>query len=237
MRTPLHKVGQTIVFCRLPLVIAACLAGAGLLPAQSVTSILARMDRAAPQFHALTANVVMDTYTAILSDTTTEHGKLSMQRNGDRVRAILDFSHQPDPKVIAVSGDVVQILYPNLKLVQEFNFGKKTGVLNQYLLLGFGSSGTDLAQSYSITLGGTASVAGRQTTEMVLVPKDPKVRQRLKEVDMWVPNDAAYPVRQKFLQPTGDFRQTTYTGVELNPPIHGELKLKLPPGTKRQSGK
>lgn len=195
------------------------------------------MDRAAPHFHSLTANVAMDTYTAILNDTTVEHGALSMQRQGDHVRAILDFSRQPDPRIIAVSGGLVQIYFPNLKLVQEYNFGKKTDVLNQYLLLGFGSSGTELAQSYSITEGGTAEVAGVQTTELVLVPKDPKVRERLKEVDMWIPKDAAYPVRQKFLQPSGDFRQTTYTGVKLNPPIHGELKLKLPPGTKHQSGK
>lgn len=237
LRTLLHKVGQAIVSYRLPFLIAVSLAAAGLLPAASVSSILARMDRAAPHFHTLTANVTMDTYTAILNDTTIEHGDLSMQRQGDQVRAVLDFSHQPDPKMIAVSGDVVQIYYPNLKLVQEYNFGKKTDVLNQYLLLGFGSSGTELAQSYSITEGGTAEVAGRQTTELVLVPKDPKMRERLKEVDMWIPNDAAYPVRQKFLQPSGDFRQTTYTGVKLNPPIHGELKLKLPPGTKHQSGK
>lgn len=212
------------------------LAAAALLPAEPVNAILARMDRAAPQFHALTADVTMNTYTAIIEDTTIEHGKLRMQRNGDRIRAILDFSNQPDPKVIAVSGQVVEIYYPNVKLVQEYNFGKKTDVLNQYLLLGFGSSGTELARSYSITGGGTAEVAGRQTTELVLVPKDPKVRERLKEVDMWVPNGASYPVQQKFIQATGDFRQTTYTNVTLNPALHGELILKLPPGTKHQSG-
>lgn len=220
-----------------PFLIAACLfAAASLLPAEPVSTILARMDRAAPNFHALTADVAMDTYTAILEDTTTEHGTLAMQRAGNQVRAILDFSHQSDPKVIAVAGQMVEIYYPNLKLVQDFNFGKKTDVLNQYLLLGFGSSGTDLAQNYSITGGGAAEVGGQQTTELVLVPKDPKVRERLKEVDMWVPNGASYPVRQKFIQPNGDFRQTTYTGVKLNPPMQGELTLKLPPGTKRQNG-
>jgi outer membrane lipoprotein-sorting protein len=218
------------------LLLSVCLfAAAGLLAAEGVSSILARMDRAAPEFHALTADVTMKTYTAILSDTTTEHGKLTMQRTGNEVSAILDFSSQPDAKVIAVAGQIVRIYYPNLKLVQEYNFGKKTDVLNQYLLLGFGSSGTELAQNYSITAGGTAGVAGKQTTELTLIPKDPKVAQRLKEVDMWIPADAAYPVQQKFVQPTGDYRETTYTNVKLNPPIEGELTLKLPRGTKHQS--
>jgi outer membrane lipoprotein-sorting protein len=216
--------------------VVCLLAAAGMLAAESLGSILARMNRAAPEFHALTADVTMITYTAILSDTTTEQGKLTMQRRGKEVRAILDFSHQSDAKVIAVEGQIVRIYYPNLKLVQEYNFGKKTDVLNQYLLLGFGSSGTELAQDYSITAGGTAELAGKQTTELTLIPKDPKVAQRLKEVDMWIPNDAAYPIQQKFIQPTGDYRQTTYTNVKLNPPIQGELTLKLPPGTKHRSG-
>lgn len=218
------------------LLFGACFcAAAGLLVADAVSSILARMNSAAPQFRALTADVTMETYTKILDDTTTEHGKLQMQRTGNEVRAILDFSAESDPKKIAVSGQIVQIYYPNLKLVQEYNFGKKTDVLNQYLLLGFGSSGTELAKNYSITGSGTAEIAGVPTTEIVLIPKDKKMQQRLKEVDMWIPNDAAYPVQQKFIQSTGDFRQTTYTNVKLNPSMSGELTLKLPPGTKHSS--
>jgi outer membrane lipoprotein-sorting protein len=219
-----------------PILIGVCLAAAAAwLSAETLSSILHRMDVAASEFHSLKADVAMTTYTAILDDKTVETGKLTMQRSGKEVRAILDFSTQPDPKIIAVMGQVVRIYYPNLKLVQDYNFGKKTDVLNQYLLLGFGSSGTELAQNYSITAGGNAEVAGRQTTEITLVPKDPKVQERLKEVDMWIPSDAAYPVQQKFVQPNGDYRQTTYTNVVVNPPIQGALTLQLPPSTKHQT--
>jgi outer membrane lipoprotein-sorting protein len=215
---------------------ALTLFAAGVTGSDTVHTILARMDQAAPQLHTLTADVAMDTYTTILDDHTIEHGKLTLERSGKQLRAILDFSSQSDPRVIAVIGKIVQIYYPNLKLVQEYNFGNQTNLLNQYLLLGFGSSGTELAQNYSISGGSTADIAGRQTAEIILIPKDPQVKQHLKEVDMWIPNDAAYPIQQKFIQPNGDYRQTTYTNVRLNPPIQEPLALKLPPGVKHQNG-
>jgi outer membrane lipoprotein-sorting protein len=206
------------------------------LRAESVEAILARMDQAAPNFHAVTADVKMITYTAILSDQTTETGTLKMQRlKGNDVRAIIELSAGTDTRVIAFLGKIVRIYYPKLKAYQDYEVGKNSQVLNQYLLLGFGSSGKDLARSYDITAEGSEDVGGQTTTKLLLVPKDAKVKERLAKVEMWIPKDAAYPVQQQFYEPSGNYRKVSYSNILLNPPMKGTLELKLPPGVTKQT--
>lgn len=219
------------------LVPAVCLlASVAVVRAQSVDAVLARMDQAAPGFHAMSANVEMLTYTKILDDKTLEKGTLKMQRQkGNEVRAILDFSGEADARVIAFLGNIVRIYYPKLKEYQDYEVGKNSDVLNQFLLLGFGSSGKELARSYSISLSGEEKVGDVETTKLLLVPKDAKVLERLSKIEMWIPNDAAYPVQQQFYEPSGNYRRVTYTDINLNPPIRGTLELTLPPGVKQQS--
>jgi len=204
--------------------------------AQNVDTILARMDQAAPAFLGMSADVRMSTYTAILSDTTTENGTLKMQRlkNGD-MRAILDFSAATDARVIAFLGKIVRVYYPKLNAYQDYDVGKNSQALNQYLLLGFGSSGKALVASYKITAEGTEKIEGQDTTKLLLIPKDNSVLTRLTKVEIWVPTDASYPVQQQFYEPSGNWRRVIYTQITLNPPIAGTLDLKLPRGAKRQS--
>ncbi|MGI8962510.1 MAG: LolA family protein [Bryobacteraceae bacterium] len=204
--------------------------------AESVEAILARMDQAAPNFHGVSANVQMLTYTAILSDQTTETGTLNMQRlKGNEMRAIIELSAGTDTRVIAFLGKIVRIYFPKLKTYQDYEVGKNTQVLNQYLLLGFGSSGKDLARSYEITSEGTEDVGGQTTTKLLLMPKDAKVNERLTKVEVWMPKEAAYPVQQQFYEPSGNYRKVMYSNVLLNPPLTGTLELKLPPGVTKQT--
>lgn len=216
--------------------LALCLlAFAAALTAQSLEAVLARMDQAAPNFRGVTADVKMQTFTAILSDTTVENGTLRMQRlKTADVRAIIDFSAQTDARVIAFLGNIVRIYYPNLKAYQDYEVGKNSDVLNQFLLLGFGSSGRQLAQSYQITNEGSEKLAGQDTTKLLLVPKDQKVKEHLAKIEMWIPDSAAYPLQQQFYEPSGNYRIVTYTNLKINPPMHGVLELKLPKGVKKQ---
>lgn len=201
---------------------------------ESVEAILARMDQTASTFHTMTANVQLIEYYAILSDTTTENGALKMQRKGNDIRAILDFSGVSDARIIAFLGKIVRIYYTKLNTYQDFEVGKNAQMLNQYLLLGFGSSGKDLAQGYDITSEGPATVNGQTTTKLQLIPKDASVKQRLTKVEVWIPDNAAYPIEQQFYEPSGNYRKVTYTNIQLNPPIQGTLEFKLPPGAKQQ---
>lgn len=202
---------------------------------QSVSAVLARMDTEAPRFRGLSSNVELVTFTAIISDKTDESGTFEMQREkSGEVRAIVRFPGPNDARTIAFLGRIVRIYYPNTNAYQDFDVGKNTDILNQFLLLGFGSSGRDLAANYDITGEGQEKVAGRDTTKLLLLPKSAAVKNRLNKIEIWVPDDAAYPVQQRFDEPSGNYRVVTYTDVKLNPPIRGTLELKLPHGAKRQ---
>ncbi len=211
------------------------LAGALVLPAESVDSILSRMDQAAPLFHGVSADIHMITYTAIIGDKTDENGTLRMQRKAGTVRAIIDFSGQTDAREIAFLGNIIRMYYPKLKMYQDYDVGKNSNVLNQFLLLGFGSSGKELAQSYEISAAGTENVAGVETTKLLLLPKSEGVKQRLSKIEMWIPANAAYPIQQQFYEPSGNYERVTYSNVKLNPSMKGNLELKLPSGVKRRS--
>lgn len=206
--------------------------------AESVESILSRMDQSAPGFRGVEAKMVLVNYTAILGDTTTETGTLKMQRlKANDVRAIIDFSALPEnARIVGFQGKSLRIYYPNTKEVQEYAVGKNADVLNQFLLLGFGSSGKDLASNYVISAQGSETIAGKNTTKLQLIPKDPELKGKLSEVHLWIPGDATYPLQQRFSESkaSGNYRLVTYTNVQLNPTMTGPLELKIPANTTKK---
>jgi outer membrane lipoprotein-sorting protein len=205
------------------------------LAAEDLPKILARMDEAALIFKAITADVQTTSFTKVIDETTVENGKLTMQRQkGKGARAILDFSNQKDSRVIWLFNNTVRFYYPKLKLYQDIDVGKSRDVLNQFLLLGFGSSGKELMESYEITSSGTETIAGQETTKLMLEPKSAHAKETLIKVEVWIPQGAAYPIQQQFFKPSGNYVTVLYSNIKLNPQIKGNLDYKLPPGTKKQ---
>jgi len=205
------------------------------IPAEDLQPILARMDEASLSFRAMTADVETTTFTKVIDDTAVQNGKLTMQRpKGKSTRAILDFSGEKDSRVIYLFNNTVRFYYPKLKLYQDIDVGKSSDVLNQFLLLGFGSSGKELMENYEITNAGSESVAGRETTKLSLAPKSAQAKETLIKVDVWIPQGAAYPVQQQFFKPSGNYVTVLYSNIKLNPPVKGTLEYKLPSGTKKQ---
>jgi outer membrane lipoprotein-sorting protein len=213
--------------------LASCL----LLQAETVPAILSRLDEAAPAFQALSANVQVTTYVAIISDQTVESGTLKMQRSKKgELRAILDFSKQPkDAKIITIAGNLVRMYYPQTNTYQDFDIGKSGQAVNQFFLLGFGSAGKDLAQSYDISSEGSENIAGQETTKLLLVPKTADVKQQLSKIEMWIPSNLPYSIQQKFYKPNGDYSLVSYGSIDSKLAIKGKLELKLPAGAKKSS--
>jgi outer membrane lipoprotein-sorting protein len=241
-RIPLRKfrVSQNKMV-KLVLLVLCTLACTSQVFGESLESILARMDQSAPRFQGATAKLVLVNYTAILGDTTTERGTLQMQRQkSSDVRAIIDFSALPEnARVVSFQGKSLKIYYPNTKEVQEYAVGKNADVLNQFLLLGFGSSGKDLQANYVISEKGTEAIGGRSTTKLQLIPKDAELKSKLSEVELWIPTDATYPLQQKFSESkaSGNYRQVTYTDVQINPAeMKKPLEFKIPANTSKKKG-
>ncbi len=222
------------VFCVFALVCA-------LGRAETLESVMARMDKAAPAFKSMEADVQMVTYTAVIQDNSTESGHLQMQKlkPGD-VRAIIAFTGADQQRTLALLGKYVEIYYPKLNTYQKYDLGSNSQMANQLLLLGFGSSGTELAQAYTIKYAGADNVGNRPASKLELVPKDPSVLAKIAKVDLWIPDDAGYPIQQQFFDPQpdantpGNWRKVTYTNINLKPAISGTLEFKLPKGAKQQ---
>ena len=150
------------------------------------------------------------------------------------LQALITFT-KPDPRTVAFSGTKAELYYPKLKTVQEYNLSKYSDILDQFLLVGFGTSGKDLAANYDIKLGEEETVSGVSATRLDLTPKTEARKEKLKLLQLWI-TDGGYPVQQKFLQPSGDFTVFTYGDVKLNPPLADDaLKLKVPTGTNRET--
>jgi outer membrane lipoprotein-sorting protein len=205
------------------------------LPAatDSLENALERMDRAAASFKALSADIKSVQHTAVINDDNTDIGRIMLKRSKHDMRMLVELK-QPDPKSIAVQGHKVEIFYPKRNAVEEYDIGQRRELLDQFMLVGFGTSGKELGSAYDIKVLGPDTVAGQATTHLELVPKSPEVLKNLKKLELWIPESEGYPIQQKFYLAGGDYKLVTYTDVKVNPPLtDADLRLKVPKDAKR----
>ena len=207
------------------------------LAAFGVTSddVLAKLDQNAPKFSGMTADLTRLTYTKVIDDKTTEQGTIALKKQGPKdFQVLIDFS-KPDPRTVAFRGRKAEIYYPKIKTVQEIDLGKRTDLMDQFMLVGFGTSGKELKANYSVKLVGEESIAGQKAHRLQLTPLKTTAASKLQPLELWISDAGGYPVQQKFVQPSGDYHLFTYQDVKLNPPLGDEaLRMKLPKGVKRE---
>jgi outer membrane lipoprotein-sorting protein len=134
-----------------------------------------------------------------------------------------------------IAGVKGAIYYPGMNTVQEYDLGKSRSLVEQFMLLGFGSNSKDLESAYSIRLGGPETVAGQKATRIELIPKSQDVLEHLKRVDLWISDTMSIAVQQKLYEPGGDYLLTTYTNIKLRLNLpDSAVKLDLPKSVKRE---
>jgi outer membrane lipoprotein-sorting protein len=205
-----------------------------LASAQDVNSVLARMDGAAKGFTGVTASIHRVMFTAVLNESTEEFGQMRMLRPKAReVRMLIEFD-KPDPKVVAFRDKKAEIYYPKIKTVQEYDLGKHSALVDQFLLLGFGAPGRELARSYNVKYVGAEEVGGSKTDRIELIPKSEKAREHIQKVEIWI-SKSGHPVRQRYYEKSGDHTTITYSDLKVNPPLSvADVTLKLPADVKRE---
>ncbi len=120
------------------------------------------------------------------------------------------------------------------RTVQVYDLGKYRDLVDQFLLLGFGTSTLELRKNYSVRFIGDDKVAGERTARLELTPKSNAAREHLSKVELWI-SDAGYPLQQKFYRPSGDNTLTIYSELKINSNLtEDSLKLRLPSGVKRE---
>ncbi|HWB87158.1 MAG TPA: outer membrane lipoprotein carrier protein LolA [Bryobacteraceae bacterium] len=185
----------------------------------SLESVFARMDRAASSFKGLSADLKKVSHTAVINEDTVDIGTILVKRPKPHQVRLLVKIQQPDPKDVYIEGHKVQIYTPKSATVQEYDLGKNKNLIDQFLLLGFGSTSAELKSAYNIQLVGADSIAGQSAARIALVPKSPDVLAHLLKVELWISDATGIPVQQKFYLPSGDFNLATYTNIKLNPDL------------------
>jgi len=203
--------------------------------AVSTDDVLSRMDQNAPKFTGLSADLTRVTYTKVIDESTTESGTILLKKQGSRDLQMLIDVTKPDAKTVAFQGKKAEVFYPKLKTVQEYDIGKHKGLVDQFLLVGFGTTGKDLKANYDVKYAGDEPVGGQRAHKLELTPRSEQIKDKLRKLELWIAESGAYPVQQKLIQPSGDYYLFTYSGVKLNPQLTDDaLKLKLPKGVKRE---
>lgn len=202
------------------------------LTAQSLSGVMARIDKTAPQFKSMTADIKRDVHTAIVNDDTLESGTIRFKRvKAGETHALITFTG-PDAKSVAFDGATVSLYYPKIKTVQIYNVGDKRSLIDQFLLLGFGATSAELQAAYDVAWVGAESINGKPAGHIQLIPKSKEVLQRLKKAELWIDDASGVPVQQRFVtSASGDFMLVTYSGMKANAAISdGSLKLTYPRG-------
>lgn len=211
----------------------ALILATGVCTAATAEDILQKLDQTAPKFTGMKASLSRTTYTKVLDEKSVETGSMALRKTPKDLQVLINLV-KPDEKVVAFRGRKAEVYFPKLKTVQEWDLGKHGNLIDQFLLVGFGS-GRDLRASYGIKYAGEETVGGQKTHHLELTPTVASVKDKLRRVDLWIADSGSYPVQQKFLQPSGDYYLVTYSDVRLNPALSEDaLKLKLPKGVKRE---
>lgn len=210
-----------------PVLFAALLSAS---PVESLDQLLSRMDQNALTFKSMKAKLRHVSYVAVIKEDDVKTGTIGMKRSKREAMVLVEFT-APDPKSVAVAGTKVEVYLPNMKTVEEYDFGKS---VEKYMALGFGASGKELKADYSVRELGAETANGQKTLKLELIPKAREVAQQFPKVELWMSDSTAYPVQQKLYQTGGDYMLVTYSDVVINPSLpDSAFKLNIPKGVKR----
>lgn len=199
------------------MLIASCLA---FCPAKStgqatltLDEVFKQIDREATEFRSLTADVERTKVTVVVNDRAVESGQMAVRRDG---KMRIDLT-SPDPRTILREGDHLYIYNPKIHQVEEYDLGKRRALVDQFLLLGFGTSVDNLKKSYGITLQGEEVLDGEKSARLELTPKDADVHAQISKIELWINETTWLPVKQQFFETgSGDYFIIHYTNLARN---------------------
>ncbi|MGB7022963.1 MAG: outer-membrane lipoprotein carrier protein LolA [Candidatus Acidiferrales bacterium] len=198
--------------------------------ALTLDSVLHQLDAEAKNFHSLTADIERTKVTVVVNVKSTETGEIWV--HGDKMRLEVK---TPDPRTILRAGDTIYIYNPGLQRVEEYNLGRHREMVDQFLLLGFGSSGHELRKGFLITLLGEPVIDHHKTALLELTPKSEQVRNQISKIHLWLDENSWEPLQQKFFETgTEDYFVVRYSNIARNASIpDSRFKPHWPKGTQR----
>jgi outer membrane lipoprotein-sorting protein len=203
------------------------------LRADTLKEVLDRMDRSAETFQGMTANLTQLQHTAIINEDDRDSATVRMKKTKEGLRGFVEFA-EPNRRLIGFENRELQVYYPKTNTVNIYDLGKHGAQLDQFLLLGFGTSGKQLEKTYNMRVTGAETLNGNPVTHVELLPKTAEVKEYLKKVELWIPSSASYPVQEKIDKNDQDYILIQYSDVKINPGLTDkDLALSLPAGVNK----
>lgn len=205
---------RRLSFCSL--LMLAMLPARAALAAETLDSVLRKLDAAAANFRTTSVEFEFDTVTTVpIYDKDVQKGTAYYKRDGHNFQMaahITEVNGKPVPKDLAYSGGKVILFEPLLNQARVMDAAK----YESYLLLGFGASGKELEDKWQIKYLGQEVVDGIKTDELELVAKDPNVLRLFPKVTIWLDTARAVSLRQVFDEGQGQTRTCTYSRIKTN---------------------
>ena len=197
----------------------------------TIKGVLGMMDKSAQDFHTLTADLEHVKYTAVVKDTSTETGHIFV-RHDEKMRIEIT---KPDPRTILREGDNLFLFNPKINRVEEYNLGKNRQMVDQYVLLGFGTKGENIEKGYLVSIVDEEDFDNKKTVVLELTPKSDAIRNQISKIQMWMDEASWLPVQQKFFEAgSGDYFLFHYTNEMKNLKVGDkEFKQDWPKGVTR----
>jgi outer membrane lipoprotein-sorting protein len=207
----------------------AAIAGTASAQNCDLNKTLSQMDTAAAQFKSLQADFVWDQYQAVVQEDDKQSGTTYFDKQKNTTIMAADIQ-QPAPKKLTFDGNNFTIYTPGTNEEIIYSVAKNKDMVEGFLTLGFGGSGTDLKKNWDVTCSGTETIDGVSTVKLDLVSKQDNVKNMFNKVTIWIDPTRAISLKQVFNQASGDKRTNTFTNIKLNANINNnEFKVKTAP--------
>ena len=203
------------------------------MSAQSAAKILARLDEVAPKFSAATANLTWTDHQAVVDMDEKQSGTMTVKRySTTKTHYVVRFT-DPDQYTVAVRDGSIERYIPKNNLIQEYDIKRYRDIAQTLMLLGFGTTGRELAASFEISGVRAEAVESQKATHLDLTPKSPGLRHHISHIELWISDELTCALQQKFHYPGGSYKLVTFTNLKLNPKLD-RAGMALPKNAKRE---
>ncbi len=179
-----------------------------------LTEILSQMNEASKRLKTLSTNLEYTKVTVLVNDKSTQSGQL-FYRKGKTTEICIDFQ-KPERKILLFKKNKGEIYLPKINQIQEYNLEQNSGLVQQFLLLGFGSDTGDLKKAYNVKYLQEEDMEGDTTVQLELVPRKANVAAQVSKIQIWVSEESWLPTQQKFFENGGDYSIAHYSGMKVN---------------------
>jgi outer membrane lipoprotein-sorting protein len=176
--------------------------------------ILSHMNDSAKHLRTLSADLEYTKVTVLVNDFSTESGQMYF-RNAKSPDILIDFK-TPAPKIILFRKDKAEIYQPKINQIQEFDLSKHSHLIQQFLLLGFGTESKEMRKVYEVKYLKEEQLGGDTTALLELTPREESLKAQLSKIQLWISEESWLPVQQKFFEAGGDYSVARYSSVKVN---------------------